>query len=75
MLEHDKYWNWSVKKGDKVRSDVTRDGLNDDKFGKISLIEGEEYEIVVPQGTPNGICVKNSNNQKIWGEHDWFTKI
>lgn len=41
MLNHDKYWNWSIKKGDMIISDVTENGL----------IKGEEYEVVVPQGT------------------------
>jgi len=79
MLEHDEYWNWSVKSGDKVRCEVTKDGKGfTPPYGGwqvIPLIEGEEYEVVIPQGTPSGICVKNNKNQQIWGEHNWFTKI
>lgn len=76
MLEHDRVWNWNVKRGDKVRCDVTEKGRFGNEYEKANLIEGEEYEVVYPQGTPSGICVKNiKTNEEIWGEHAWFTKI
>jgi len=67
MLKHDKYWNWDVKKGDKVICNVE---------GKDGLIIGEEYEVVIPQCTPSGIYVKNClTNEQIHGEHSWFDDI
>jgi len=66
MLKHDKYWNWNVKRGDIIHCDTTCNGL----------IEGEKYEVVIPQGTPNGIVVKKPNtNKTIVGKHSWFSKI
>ena len=63
MLKHDKYWNWNIQKGDKVICNIE---------GKEGLNLGEEYEVVYPQGTPSGICVKNNTNKNIWAEHRWF---
>lgn len=65
-LEHDEYWNWNVKRGEFIRCDISENGL----------IEGEEYEVVAPQGTPRGICVKYPKTDEYFvGEHSWFSKI
>ena len=66
MLEHDEYWNWNVKRGETIRCNVTKDGL----------IDGEEYEVIAPQGTPRGIVIKHlKTNEQFIGEHSWFSKI
>jgi len=62
-LKSDKWGNWDVKKGDKV---IYKESTRDD------LIQGEEYEVDVPQGTPSGIRVKNNDGKQIWAEHSWF---
>jgi len=66
MLEHDEYWNWNIQKGDKVICNVGgKDGLN----------IGEEYEVVIPHGTPSGIWVKSyKTNKQICAEHNWFSQ-
>jgi hypothetical protein len=76
MLKHDKYWNWEVKRGDKIyfisedRMDIISESWSSER-GQFK--KGQEYEVVTPQATPNGIIVKNcSTNEHLWGEHSWF---
>ncbi len=76
MLKHDKYWNWEVKCGDKVyfvnedRMDYIKERYSD-RGGWFK--KDQVYEVIVPQGTPNGILVKDiSTNKELWGEHSWF---
>jgi len=76
MLNHDKYWNWEVKRGDKVYY------VEEDQQDRIRVIwtdkggyfrKGQVYEVLFPQATPSGIVVKNpSTNDRLWGEHSWF---
>jgi hypothetical protein len=64
MLKHDEYWNWSVKKGDKI--------VYTEKTIINEFYPGEEYDVVIPQCTPRGICVQDKNGKQLLGEHDWF---
>jgi len=66
-LEHDRCWNWNVRSGEIIRCNESHG----------DLIEDENYEVVVPQGTPNGIVVKQlwKTNRHFVGEHSWFSKI
>jgi hypothetical protein len=76
MLNHDQYWNWEVKSGDKVyyiEEDLRITWPDKGDNCGVYLRKGQVYEVLVPRAAPSGIVVKNpSTNEKIWGEHSWF---
>jgi len=65
MLKHDQYWNWNIKRGDKVRSIVNNDDLKNNEI----------YEVIIPQSTPSGIVVKNITGKEIHSFHENFEDI
>lgn len=58
------------KNGEKIRCIKNSD--DSDIFQGEKLIEGQTYEVIYPQCTPNGILVKNESGKESWCKYHHF---